>query len=275
MKTYADILISDTHVGHTSGLMAPTEYLDYRASDTQVWLWKVWQTFLNDVDKKLNEYKVDYVHSLWNGDLGDRPYKHSNASEYWVHTESDVVRNTSVLFEPLANMADDIHVVMGNDAHVGVNGTLDSAIAEDFDNVVPFNEKKKLYAHPSVDYELGGLMINAVHKGANKTRWTDVNGLSALSKMVLLDRAQKNERIPDILVRSHFHWAGQIRDIKPHVIATSSFQGKSDFIKYIDIVDQTPQVGGHLLIIRDKKVLYSEPLLYTLERKKAWKPKKK
>jgi hypothetical protein len=275
MKTSADILLGDWHIGHKRAIMYPDPNIDYRANDKQRWLFKCYQSMLDDIDGILETYKVSYIHALFGGDMGDLDYKMrgSGKREYWASTSEEVVFNASQLLDPLMKLVDDAHFLMGNDAHVGVDGTLDNVIAEDFANAVPLDEKRNEWAWPGVDYEIQGKLINSVHKGKNKTKWTDVNGLSSLSAEVLLDRVKDSERIPDILVRFHFHYGLQLRDLHPHPISVAPFQLKSDFIRYIDAVDGTPKVGGHILIFGDGELIHTEPLLYKMPRRAVWRKK--
>lgn len=271
----AEISISDTHVGHKAALLYLNPDLEFKPSESQKWLFKCWELFLDDVDGLLNKWKVDYVHSTWNGDLGDLDYKNRGPQEYWAHQADEVTANTAELFEPLAKMCNDIHVVMGNDAHVGKDGTLDNQIAKDFENVVPFDEPRGKYAHPSIDFELQGLLFNYVHKGMNRTKWTYSNGLNALKNEIVLNRAKNGERVPDFIGRGHFHYGDHTPlDQKPYVMFTPSWQLKSDYIRYIDPVDVTPHVGGYVTIIRDGKLAYSEQFRYSPERREPWRPKK-
>lgn len=269
--TIAEIVVSDTHVGEKYALMYPDTNSDYQLNDWQKWLWKVWNgRFLPSIEKTLEKWKATYVHFTTLGDMGSLQYKHGHPSSFWAHTESAVTMNTAQLFDPLVKMADAMHCIHGNDAHIGPNGKLDHMIAEDFDNVIPFKPEKGMYAHPSVDLEFQGLLFNYTHKGRNRTKWTSVNGLTSLSKEVALDRTLKKQRVPDVIGRAHFHFGWQLRDIYPLVFTLAGWKLKDDYTTYIDPVDESPHVGGQVLIIKDGQIVDSQCLTYMMERSKPW-----
>ena len=274
-NTIAEILWSDTHIGERCSLMYPDKAIDWRLNMRQRWLYDTWANhFIPDIERVLGRWKADYVHATALGDMGSLKYKYGHPDDFWATNETQVTINAGQLFDPIAKLADDIHFVYGNDAHIGPQGKLDHEIAADFDNTVPLDADNGLFAHPSIDLEFQGLLFNYTHKGANRTKWTTANGLNSMKAEITLNRAENGERIPDVVGRGHFHWSGHTPlDMKPYVVSVPSWELPSDFIRYIDHLDKTPYVGGHVIIVRDGQIVDASRLVYTMERNQPWQPK--
>ena len=272
-NTFAEIAISDTHTGEKKALMYPDPALDYRPNSWQRWLFKHFTLFQEEADRIISKWKADYVHVSCLGDMGSMRYKHGGNGDFWAHSEDEVIANTAQLFGPLAKTADAMHWIHGNSAHVGANGKLDNLIARDFADVVVKDPVSDRYVHPAVDLSFQDVLFNYTHKGKNRTKWTTINGLISLSAEVALDRAKKGEKIPDVIGRGHFHFQQHVRDIKPVVVSLGGWKLKDEFVTYIDPVDETPHVGGEVIIVRDGEIVDMHSIKYSPERNRPWTPK--
>jgi hypothetical protein len=266
-----DIVISDAHIGHKTGIVYPDKLEDYKPNDMQKWLWKVWdKEFLPTVKKIKKKIRPKYTHLLVGGDMGDLDWKQRAVNEYWATSIEVIKDNAFELLEPLFNMVDNAHVLKGTKAHTG--GQLDEAIAKNFDNVIPRNEFHS--AHYKVRYEYSNVYVEAQHKGVNRGRWSKRSLLESLRSRVIQERAEKNRRIPDMSYRFHFHH-GLTTDLdEPFIFAqVPSWQLPNGYIAEIDPVGRTPEVGGLVVLYQDGKVVDCFKLFYTYEEDEIWRPK--
>ena len=268
MSISAEIQISDSHVGHKTAIMYPQNDVDYVPNKAQRWLFKTFsQEFLPDVERLLDKYKPDYVHLSALGDMGELDYKRRNQNEVWTSNADEIDRNMANLFEPLVNLADSMHVVRGTKAHVGEDGGIDEKFARDWDNIVPAT--KTIYAGWYAEFVLSGVHFEIAHHGANRSRWTDTNGLNALGNEILLKRTKNGQRCPDVVSRGHFHYSGHTAsDNKPYVIAVPSWQLPTTYVYRVDRTVETPHVGGHVVIVEDGRIIETARLKYQFPRKK-------
>lgn len=254
--------------------MHPINGADHKPNKIQRWLFKVWKdSFLPDIERLLDEYKPDYIHLSELGDLGELDYKNRNREEIWTTKDTDIVENHAKLLEPLFNMVDSVHVVRGTKAHIGEDGGIDEKIAMDCDKIIPTDDKKSddkfVCAGWYAEFTLSGVHFEIAHHGRNRTKWTDINGLISLGNEILLKRTKNGQKAPDVISRGHFHYGAQTPlDIKPLVIAVPSWQLPNTFVHRIDPTTETPHVGGHIVIVRDGKIVHSERLRYFSERNK-------
>ena len=266
----ADLIMSDAHNGHKIALMYPYGLEDYSPNDMQKWLYKVYlEHFLPDIKYILKQAKPKYVHGLLGGDMGDIDAK-NRSNHYWSKNVEVIKENSYNLLNPLMELMDSFHALKGTGSHTG--GVIDEAIANNFDHCIKRNEWNSAWYR--CEYELGGVLVDAQHKGKNKSKWAKTNLLNALRSEIILDRAQNNRRIPDISYRFHFHWSGTTdREENYRVVSVPSWQLPNDYIAEIDSVGRTAMVGGMVVLYQNGKVVDDFPLNYTYEEDKIWKPK--
>jgi len=271
----AEIQVSDTHVGHKTGIMFPDPYIDHKPNKAQKWLYKTFSVnFQFAIEEFLDKWKPDYVHISLLGDMGDIDYK-NRSKQFWTSERTMIAHNAGQLLDPLVQMADSLHLVRGTKAHIGEDGGVDELIAKEFDITVPPDGYQQ-FSHWFVDFELSNVLINIAHHGRNRTKWTDDNGLNSLKNEIILSRAKNNERIPKIISRGHFHFSGHTPwDDFPYVIAVPSWQLPTDFIYRIDPKTEIPMVGGNAIMLEDGKIIDVLRKRYRYPRSKVWRPKNK
>lgn len=273
MDTFIDIVLGDLHVGHHTGIMYPDPDLDRRPDKYQRWLWRAWNDhFIPDIKAVLDKHPKSYVHGEFGGDMGDKDIKNRSPESYWTRDTGTMVDNLVQLLEPIINWCDAIHVINGTRSHVGGDDNVDNALAKDLDNAVTVSEK--IYAWRRVEYELGGLLIDAQHVGKNRSKWASGNLIAALREEIILDRVKNNRRIPDIVYRHHFHYPDCTSSLhKPVVYQIPSWQLPNGYVSEIDPVGRTAVVGGWVNVYGDKQIIESVPLIYTYPKERAWTPK--
>jgi len=263
------------HNGSKYALMHPINAADYRPNKIQRWLFKAWSNgFLPDVERILDKFKPDYVHLSEIGDMGELDYKRRNAEEVWTRNPEDIVDNFSRLLEPLVSMVDSVHMVRGTKAHIGEDGGIDERLAADCEKTIPTADKKSngkpIYAGWYAEFTLSGVHFEIAHHGKNRTKWTDINGLVSLGNEILLKRTKNGQKVPDVISRGHFHYGEHTPyDKKPYVVAVPSWQLPNTFVYRVDPTVETPHVGGHVIIVQDGKIIYTERLRYFPERNKV------
>lgn len=274
MRTFIDISLGDLHVGHKTGMFYPDPDLDHRANKWQTWTWRVWRdNFIPDIKAVLDKYPKSYIHGEFGGDMGDKDIKKRSPEAYWTKDTPTIVDNLNDLLEPIVNWCDAIHVINGTRSHVGGDDNVDNTYAKDLDNAVHMGNK--IYAWGRVEYELGGLLIDAQHLGKNRSKWAKENMMNALREEIILDRHKNGRRVPDIVLRHHFHYPGCTTFFdKPIVFQIPSWQLPNGYILEIDPVGRTPVVGGWVNVYGDRQLIESVPLIYTYPREKVWKPKR-
>ena len=267
-----DIVISDTHVGHKTGLIYPDKLEDYKPNDMQRWLFKVWHdNFLPDVKAIIKDVKPTFIHGLTAGDMGDADFK-NRSTQFWTKDINQIKSNANDLLEPFFELCNAVHCIKGTRSYTGQNSQIDEAIADNFDNVVKQDDYNNAWYR--CEYELSGVLVDAQHRGKNRSKWAKENLITALRQEIIVDRSMNNRRIPDVVYRGHFHWWGDTSiHVKPYVVQVPSFQLPNDFIAEIDPVGGTPKVGGFVAVYQNGKIADRFPLTYTYKEEPIWRPK--
>lgn len=262
-----DVVFGDFHNGHLTGIASEKYYTErMQLNDAQLWLLGVYnQRLIPDIKNIIKDVKPDFVHGEMGGDMGDMDVK-NRSDQYWSKKSTEIEKNAIELLTPLIKLFDAFHALKGTKSHT--NGELDKAIASNFDNCVGIGNE--------VRYELEGVLCEARHKGANRSKWVDENLLNALRSKIILSRAANKERIPDVSFRHHYHWYGTSPKDKPfRVISIPSFQlpYDHDFIAEIDAVGETAHVGAFCILYQNGKVVDDWRLLYKYPKEIPWTPK--
>lgn len=274
MTTSVEIQISDLHIGSKYAIMHPRNAADHKLNKQQRWLFRTWENrFLPGVENIINKFKPDYVHLSELGDLGELDTKDRNPEELWTLNEDDIITNHADLLAPLFEMVDSVSYVRGTKAHVGRDGGIDEKIAKDCDKTNPTKYKKSdgspLYAGWYAEFTLSGVHFEIAHHGRNRSKWTDINGLTSLGNEILLKRTKNNQQVPDVVSRGHYHYGLHTPfDIKPYVVAIPSWQLPTNYVQRVDATTETPHVGWHVIIAKDGAIIHGERFRYFVERDK-------
>ena len=262
VKRAAEIGLGDFHTGHIYGMFYPSAAFDHKTNEIQRYSLRVMDNhFLPDVEAVLDQWKPDYVHVIFTGDMGDLDYKNRSPEEYWVRDSGIISDNLKELLDPLAKMSDHMRFVIGTKSHGGASGGVDAAIARDFDNTIWL--KKGHAASREWNYKLAGVSIEARHKGVNPSAAAKANLLNTLSKKILMDKVEYGKTIPQVAWRGHNHWIGRSDEFMPPVVyQCPSWQLGADYLYEMSSDGRTTEVGGWVNIYEDGKTIYSKRLRY-------------
>lgn len=262
VKRAAEIGIGDFHTGHKHGLFYPGSSYDHEMTNTQRWALEVLdKKFLPGVEKVLKDWKPNYVHTIFTGDMGDKDYRNRSPREYWTQSETVLAENLGELIDPIVKLSDHCRFVIGTKSHIGTDGGVDNAIARNTDNAI-WDTKSKA-ARGEWNYKIAGVEIQARHKGVGQSAAAKTNLLNTLSKKIRDDRVEYKRPIPDVAWRGHNHWIGQSDPyLSPVVYQCPSWQLNPEYIYEWDSIGRTTEIGGWVNIYEDGEILFTKRLRY-------------
>ena len=207
-KTRPVVLVafSDLHVGSTIGLCPRRVNLDdggyYEHSPGQSWMWHNWQTFTDTAKKRAAELKAKLI-VVSNGDLTEGLH-HGTTQVIGGGNKTTQMKMTYECLRPLVESCDKVFVVRGTPAHVGPSASLEEAIGDDITNAVRQSEGVASWWHLPLD--VNGTLFDFAHHGKlGRLPWTKANGAHNVAAQVIIQHADRGQRIPNIIIRSHLH----------------------------------------------------------------------
>lgn len=165
--------------------------VNYKPSRVQSVLLKFWKQALAEV--KAAAVGHDVVLHL-GGDLVDGVAHHGSTQTIG---DDDDQRDLAVqLLMPYVNMSKMVYALLGTDIHVGPSGQADRSVA------------KELGAASAYRWRLdcdGKLLDWAHHTGLGRLPWTLESVLTRLANRTIIECYQRDQRVPDVIVRHHVH----------------------------------------------------------------------
>ena len=200
------ILTGDHHTNSTVGLCPAHVTLDdggtYTPNKTQRWLWSYWNDCWEEVKSFTQE--ADRVTWIINGDMVDKDHK--GRSYQYITGNSATITNMAIdVLTPGLEVADQVLVIRGTDAHVGKDASMEEAVADDIDTVIRNKETKTAswYHYRGV---LGGLRIDiSHHTNMGTLPWTSANAANKVAADAFMNYNLLGQKIPGLVVRSHVH----------------------------------------------------------------------
>lgn len=197
-------IASDLHAGSTLGLCPPVFSLSeggtYKASTAQRWLWRRWLEYITTVQDKAKQYGVGYT-AILNGDVIEG--NHHNTFSVISGSETVQMRVAEAVLDPLLQDADAAYFVRGTPAHVGEGARLEEKIADNWTNTIRDGDNASRW-HLLLD--VNGTLLDVAHHGRiGRMPWTRPNGAHGLAAAVIADCADNGQRIPDLVLRAHWH----------------------------------------------------------------------
>ena len=275
-KTVVLATVSDIHCGSTVAMVPPEGvHLDdggtYKPSKANKWLWQCWEEFWKEVAKVKSKHRAD-LYVIYNGD-------------FW---EGDHHRTTQIISpnpEPINYIASRIlnvprklkpkhqFMVRGTEAHVGVSGAQEEALAREYRFQFTGDPENDTYTWWHLKIELNGIFIEAQHHGKiGRLPWTKSNAVLQQAANVFMSHAQAGQRHPDISFRSHMHqWADSYRAQPTRLIQTPAWQLKTAFAHKV-APNSPPDIGGIITVIKPDSTFTCEELLFKPEEVKPWQP---
>lgn len=270
----AVIAISDMHIGSTVGLCPPqgVEVADkglYKPNKFQRTLWKYWVNFWTKYVPAAAA-GAEKVILVINGDSIDGVHhKTVNiVSSSWDAQEwaAKTIINEAVAMCPVD--IDGIYVVKGTDAHVDIAGQSEDRIARAV-GAVPNEIGEPASYQWWIDVD-GVLFQFAHHIGVTSSAAYESS--APMREMVagLVEAAQWDRQMPDVIVRSHRHRfipisIPSIRG-RIHSVITPAWQLRTPFVQRIDRM-RMPHIGGVVFTVEDNRCQILERLYLLPEQK--------
>lgn len=264
----AIIAISDLHIGSHAGLWPATGLrLDNGAlqmpSILQDYTWRCWMHFWNEyIPSHVKKLKEKNVSVVINGDVIDG--NHHQAVDLIANIESQEHAAVQIL-KPIVNRYRTF-MVRGTEAHGGKSDQNTESIARQLGcelDEVGNNSVWQLW----LDVE-GVVFQFAHHIGTTSSAAYETSAPMRELVAGLVESAQWDQKLPDIMVRSHRHRYIPVsiprsgdRDIQ--IIVTPAWQVRTPHVERIDRM-RLPHIGGVLFIVEDglcqiRKKIYGMP----------------
>lgn len=203
----AILVLSDLHVNSTTAICPKNGInLDdggtYLPSPRQKILIKLWDKFINDVKYIVKGYKL-YV--IFNGDVGELDIK-KRSIQLITLNKSNILRMIYNTVEELIILADGVAVIRGTAAHSGKSSWLEEEFARDLDENLLIKSSDEIYSHYHFKYIFNGVRFDISHHGRmGQLRHTHKFYAIRLAQETMDKYRDKNEPLPDVVIRSHNH----------------------------------------------------------------------
>lgn len=220
-------IVSDLHVNSTVAVCQPNIQLDdrgtYHASREQRWLWEQWQTFCAGV----SGYDIAILNGdICEGDTKDRSY------QVITRNRAEMKRMTCDVIEPLANAVNRVYFVRGTGAHGGKSGEIEEGIAADFDNAV---RDGKNASWQRLNLLAEKVRLDVAHTATmGGMPWSKRMAAERLANRILYEYAERDEPMPDLVIRSHCHQWSEGGNRRVHAIFTPAWTFATEYVNHIN-----------------------------------------
>lgn len=211
MKSLA--LISDLHSNSTVGLAPLNIRLDdgdnVGAGTVRRWLWYRYQEILEQIEKE----KQGDLYGVVNGDAVELDHKKRSTQVITTKT-TEAIEIANETLEPFFKMCKGGYVLRGTEAHVGVSGEAEEAIAKNFDNAIR-NEETGTASWWYLPLIFDGVKMDIAHhpKGGGAGRpFSSQSGIDRVASDALFEYANSGLTPPHLVIRSHLHGYKDSRD---------------------------------------------------------------
>jgi len=199
------VVISDTHVNSTIGLMSHRVRMDdggyYSSSKSQKWIYNNFKSFCRDVDAEKRRLRAPLI-LIINGDIAD-DNKHKT-TQILTHNLADILKMTVDTLNPITELADHIVVTRGTEAHTGPSACLDELYAKD---VGAAQSAEDMYSWWNFRGMFGGVTFDVAHHPASFSGVPHTAHAPAgkMATTVETNYALAGEKPPNVVIRSHNH----------------------------------------------------------------------
>lgn len=199
------IATADLHINSTVAICPPTINLDdggtYHSTPAQHWLWECWL----ETWRKIGEMQADRVVLLLNGDIGELDTKRRSNQLITLNkaTIQEIVTDT---LKPALDVAKEVYVVRGTQAHVGKSSWLEEAIAQDIIGA-KHDDSRGTASWWHIQGKIENVRVDiAHHAGMGGAPWSRANGANNLAARVMWQyRVDLDIPAPQLVIRSHNH----------------------------------------------------------------------
>jgi hypothetical protein len=259
----AIILTGDHHVNSTVGLCPPSFELDdggtYKLNKTQRWLWGYW----NECWQEAEEFMKGAIRTTWivNGDALDYDSK-GRSSQYVTNNKATVQRMAVTAMEPGLIFVDRLYMIRGTDAHVGNNGEMEEALAQDIDITVKNGEVASWYHLQGV---MCGMRVDvAHHTNMGGLAWTEKNAANKVAADAIMQYVLAEQKIPHLVVRSHVHRHADSYDNFPtRAVVLPAWQSMTAYGARLN-PNRLSDVGMIVFLIDDGKIVAEKKMITKL-----------
>jgi len=267
------VVVADLHTNSTIGLCMPRVDLDdggiYTASKAQRdYLLRNWRRFWRDVAEMRDEANAERVVVVVAGDWAD-DNRHSKAQLVTVN-RSVIVREAVRVLEPAREIADDLLIVRGTEAHSGQSGELEETAAEMI-GATP-DPATGQFSHWFLLTEIDGVLFDIAHHPPTSGRrpWTKGPAAARASAILRAQYLEEGARVPDVAIRGHVHYYQPgPREPAPEFFYLPPWQLCTAFGHRIGAGGRIEPVGGLLFLCHDGEYQF-KPLRYPARRARPW-----
>lgn len=199
------VAAGDLHTNGTTALSPPGPFqLDdggtYRPSKVQRWINARWRDFWKHAELVKAEAGVECV-VIITGELADD--NHHPTTQLVTRNTGDIARMALEVLKPVQAVADRIYVTRGSEAHVGLNSSLDEALARAIGAIPEDGQHARWVFRGTID----GLRVDAAHHAGTSYQrpWTRGADANRLAKMIQDVYVRGEQPVPHLVIRGHTH----------------------------------------------------------------------
>lgn len=202
------LVVGDLHVNSAVAICPPEFRNDDGGktgpSDIQVWLWEKWQVLISIAAR------IPDLITIFNGDICEGDAK-DRSHQLITRNRADIVKMASATIEPLVKISKTCYLIRGTEAHTGKSGELEEFVAQDFDLPGP---NKYVHSWWALPLSIAGRHFDISHEvtGGFGSPATRRNRANRLAFETVAEYANRGERPPDFVIRSHLHGLGDSYD---------------------------------------------------------------
>ena len=249
----ACIIVSDLHVGSIVGLWPPSGVtldeggtVTLNAVQAQLWRWwkdEFWGEFVPARCKKRQRIII------CNGDALEGTMH--NVAALCAPNAADQRKAAAYLLEQERRKGDALYVIRGTEAHAGLSGGDEEAIAQALG--CPQDKVTGQYSRWHFLCKINGVLFSfAHHIGVTQSPISEGTALATQLVKAFEEAGQWGSVMPDIMVRSHRHrfWQSSAPSKRGPcaVITLPGWQGKTPFVQKISPMTM-PQIGGVVVLV--------------------------
>ena len=268
------VVFGDTHINSTIALCPPKVILDdgnsMMPSMSQRILWEKWcgkDSFIQDVK---NAAKGGKLWVVANGDLIESDMK--DRSYQTVTKNPATIRRTARdALLPLRDIADRWWSIRGTEAHGGKSNSFEEELAEDFG--AEKEPETGSYSWWSLLIDINGFLFDITHHSLGDGReWTKLGSAVRLAKQTVIRCAERRERIPNFVIRSHTHFYNDSFDASSicRAITLPGWSFASAFSYRMGFDGRLADVGGLITTIDGTSISSFDIKRYPLPKRAIW-----
>lgn len=243
----------DMHTNSRVALMPPSVRLDdgdtVKASPLQRFIWRHWLFYWSRVQAIKERWPGVPVWGVCLGELADDNY-HKTSQLVTMNPADQLKIALEVMDRPRA-MLDELVVLRGTEAHVGLSGHMDETIAREL-GALQHGDNSSTH-HWIADF--GGWTLDAAHHpGTGHARpWTRGGDANRLAAMVKDDYIENDMLPPRLVLRGHNHKPSDSADNHmTRAVILPSWQLTNAYGYRLGSIMPLP-IGGAIVTVYDRK----------------------